>query len=182
MDARQEDGTPELWLPIPNWDGFYSASDLGRIRSESRVVLNRDGNSARVRGRVLTTRVEGAYEKVTLHRGTRRSNYSVHRLVLEAHVGPRPEGMVCCHGPGGSLDNRLLNLSWGTHHKNLGEDRLRDGTHSRGERNGGAVLQECEVLAIRADPRRTVDVAEDYGISCSTVRKIRRGESWAWLA
>ena len=181
MDARQEDGTPELWLPIPNWDGFYSASDLGRIRSENRVILNRDGSSSRFKGRVLTSRVEGAYEKVTLCRGTRRSNYTVHRLVLEAHVGLRPEGMVCCHGPGGSLDNRLANLSWGTHHKNLGEDRLRDGTHNRGERNGSSVLREREVLAIREDPRSTMRVAEDYGVSCDAVRRIRRRESWAWL-
>jgi hypothetical protein len=181
MDARQEEEAPELWLPIPGWDGFYYASDLGRIRSEARIVLRKNGRATRIREQILSSRVCGGYEKVTLCRGARRHNYAVHRLVLEAHVGPRPEGMVCCHGPGGSLDNRLVNLCWGTHRKNLGEDRLRDGTHNRGEKNGSSRLSEDAVRRIREDPRSSAEIAEEHGIARQTVRRIQRREAWAWL-
>jgi HNH endonuclease len=38
----------------------------------------------------------------------------VHKLVLEAFVGPAPEGMLCRHENDVKSDNNLKNLSWGT--------------------------------------------------------------------
>ena len=52
----------------------------------------------------------------------------VHRLVLEAFVGPRPEGMVARHLNGDPGDNRLENLAWGTQSEN-NYDKVRHGTH-----------------------------------------------------
>ena len=34
----------------------------------------------------------------------------VHRLVLEAFVGPNPPGLECCHNNGDPSDNRVENL------------------------------------------------------------------------
>lgn len=56
----------------------------------------------------------------------------VHRLVLEAFVGPKPEGAVTRHLNGDPTDNRLANLAYGTPAEN-GADMRRHGTsfHAR---------------------------------------------------
>ena len=33
----------ETWRPIPGWEGEYSISSAGRVRSEERKIVRRDG-------------------------------------------------------------------------------------------------------------------------------------------
>lgn len=42
----------------------------------------------------------------------------VHRLVLQAFVGPCPDGLECRHLNGDPTDNRVENLAWGTPSEN----------------------------------------------------------------
>jgi hypothetical protein len=49
----------------------------------------------------------------------RRVNCQVHRLILEAFVGPCPRGKEACHDPDPTPANcRLENLRWGTRTSN----------------------------------------------------------------
>jgi len=43
----------------------------------------------------------------------------VHRLVLEAFVGPCPDGMEACHLDSDKTNNRVSNLRWDTHLENM---------------------------------------------------------------
>ncbi len=52
----------------------------------------------------------------------------VHRLVLLAFKGPRPDGQYCRHLNGVPTDNRLANLAWGTKSENT-FDKVGHGTH-----------------------------------------------------
>jgi len=52
----------------------------------------------------------------------------VHRLVLEAFIGPAPKGTICCHNDGDPTNNRLENLRWDTHSSNT-RDAIRHGTY-----------------------------------------------------
>lgn len=111
----------ERWAPISGWEGLYSASDRGRIRSETRHVVSRWGGLKIVRSRILASGRSGSgYLHVTLAREGAAYRVSVHRLVLEAFVGPCPPGMECRHHPDNCrTNNRLENLSWGTHSQNM---------------------------------------------------------------
>lgn len=61
--------------------------------------------------------------------------YLVHRLVLEAFVGPCPPGMECRHFPDRDpTNNRLDNLSWATRKQNM-EDKASHGTNRKGVPN-----------------------------------------------
>lgn len=116
----------EAWRPIPDFHG-YEASDQGRIRSVDRYVTGSDGHRRLRRGKVLSPASDGLGR---LHvplpgRKTRR----VHRLVLEAFVGPCPDGMEACHANDRPSDNRLVNLRWDTRSENQ-RDSIRNGTHS----------------------------------------------------
>lgn len=51
---------------------------------------------------------------VKLRQGGQVKSRYVHQLVLEAFVGPRPEGLEACHWNDVSDDNRLDNLRWAT--------------------------------------------------------------------
>ena len=116
---------------MEGYEGLYSVSDLGRVRSECRVVHRSDGTTQRVRERILKPRPGGPlrnYLFVTLSRAGIQVSRKVHRLVLEAFVGPAPEGEEGCHGSGGSFDNRLANLRWGTRSENI-KDQVAAGTH-----------------------------------------------------
>jgi hypothetical protein len=47
---------------------------------------------------------------VNLVRGGVKKSRAVHRLVLEAFVGPCPPGYQCCHWDGVATNNRVENL------------------------------------------------------------------------
>jgi hypothetical protein len=75
------------------------------------------------------------YRNVSLRREGKSYNRYVHRLVLEAFVGPCPKGMQSRHFPDkDTSNNALTNLQWGTPKQNQ-DDRITHGTDGRGERH-----------------------------------------------
>lgn len=74
------------------------------------------------------------YVNLTPPEGGRYKTFRVHRLVLEAFVGPCPEGMECRHLNGVRNDNRLANLAWGTKEENYADCRAH-GSYSNKPRN-----------------------------------------------
>lgn len=120
----------ERWGEVPGYPGFYEVSDLGRVHSLDRVVVDRRSRR-RLQGRILkqgltSWRAPTRYWVVDLDKGNKTR---VHQLVLQVFGPPRPSPYhEPCHGPGGSLDNRWFNLSWGTRTEN-NFDTIRDGNH-----------------------------------------------------
>lgn len=117
---------PEIWKPIPGWEGSYEVSDHGRVRSVDRIVTTRTGVRKRYQGRVLAlTADRSGHLAVSLGRA---KDKAVHRLVLEAFIGPSTERQECCHNDGDPTNNNLSNLRWGSRSENQ-LDRVRHGTH-----------------------------------------------------
>lgn len=115
----------EVWLPVVGWESFYEVSSLGRVRSLPRPK----GHAGRPGGAILKPGVQtNGYLIVTLARPGKRLTRTVHRLVLETFVGPRPKGEETRHLDGNKLNNRLSNLTYGDHKSNM-EDVARHGTH-----------------------------------------------------
>lgn len=80
-------------------------------------------------GCLLKPHPTNGYQRVSLGNTQRY----VHRLVLEAFVGPCPPGKQCRHLNGDKADNKLTNLAWGTPSEN-NYDRVRHGTHPHTKR------------------------------------------------
>lgn len=107
----------EEFRDIPGFPG-YSVSSFGRVlsyrhRRQRELVQHLD-----TVGRFI----------VRLSRNGRGYTLRVHRLVLDAFVGPRPPGMVGCHRNDDASNNRLDNLYWGTPQENAA-DRRRNGMY-----------------------------------------------------
>lgn len=120
--------SPERWLPVVGWEGWYQVSDHGHPRSIDRTVQTSAG-PRRYRGRPLRVGTnQNGYRFVVLSRPGETVTAQVHTLVLTAFVGPRPTGMQGCHGPTGQGDNHLGNLRWDTPSEN-NYDLVRHGTH-----------------------------------------------------
>lgn len=126
---------------------------------------------------------------VNLSRGNRTRPRKVHRLVLEAFVGPCPIGMEGCHNDGVPEHNRLGNLRWDTHRENI-QDIFRIGRTTapknplRGSDHGGAVLEADDVRCIRAEPAfRGVGkmLARAFGVTDVTIGHIRSGRTWTHI-
>jgi DNA invertase Pin-like site-specific DNA recombinase len=101
-------------------------------------------------------------------------------MVLATFVGPCPVGMEACHNNGDPSDNRLSNLRWDTNAGNKA-DMVRHGTAPLGERNPLAALTDAEVRGMRqlmASGATQEAIAEAYGVSGTTVTRIKRSHGW----
>jgi hypothetical protein len=156
--APAQDLPGEKWRPVVGFDG-YDVSNMGRVRS--RRFTRREFAL-----RVLTPSPlsPSGHLRVFLTRDRRIPRY-VHRLVLEAFVGPPPfPGADGAHQNEKRSDNRLTNLSWETKRKN------------------GGPLSAVDVANIRervAAGERQADLAREYGVTkaaiCLIVSGKRRG-------
>jgi hypothetical protein len=108
------------WRPVVGHEGLYEVSDAGDVRSLPRP---------HTQGKVLKQMTDpGGYRRVSLSKGGSARPRLVHHLVLEAFVGPRPEGAQCLHGDDDPANNHLDNLSWGTQRQNNAQV-VRSGNH-----------------------------------------------------
>jgi hypothetical protein len=176
----ETDYTAEIWKTIPAAPD-YEASTFGRIRRSSTGISPK---SRVVVGRILKPRLSGrrmTYLCVNMTVAGRAKNYNVHRMVGETFLGaaPTPNAHIA-HRDGDSLNNAISNLRWATPSENE-RDKLRHGRDTRGTRNGVNKLTSVDVLAIRESTRPQSAVAAQFGVSQTTVSKIRRRMRWAWL-
>lgn len=158
------------YKPIPGFPG-YEAGDDGSI-----WTLKRGG-----RRRLSVREDEDGYLKAEVWVDGRRRNVGVHALVLMAFVGPRPAGMEAAHEDGNRQNNRPGNLRWKTPKANQG-DRVRHGTHCRGDRHPHRRLSEAEVTRLRGGTGETYkQAARRLGVSYNAVRQAIKGETWRHL-
>lgn len=123
------------------------------------------------------------YRQYCLYTDAVPTRIFAHTLLMTYFVKPRPENMECCHNDGNPLNNNLENLRWDTHANNLA-DRDKHGTLNKGKKNGGAILNETQVVEIRKklkEGKRGCDLALEYGVSRMVISSIKNKRKWAWL-
>lgn len=175
------DGMDEIWKPVYGYDGLYEVSSTGDVRSVDRIATHQMGGPLKLRGKKLSVHVNPkGYCTYALCRHGKLKTFAAHTLVLEAFVGPRPEGQEACHLDGNRQNPRLDNLRWDTRVENQ-RDRLVHGTDIRGEKHPKCKLTEEQVQSIRNDSRPIRVIGPEYGIHPATVTIIKKRRNWKWL-
>ena len=164
----------EAWMACPGWEGLYSVSSHGRVRSEQRIVKYACGKSQTVRQRVMSpAKKKSGHLSVMFYRGSCATRLHVHRLVATCFIGPQPSPLhEVAHNDGNPGNNSASNLRWSTRSENH-RDKVSHGTHNRGQRHPLARLSDAQVADIRASGLSNADVALAYSVTAKHVWAIR---------
>lgn len=124
----------EKWKPIPGYEGFYEASDMGRIRSVAHYIKHPRNNSMPliVKGKIRKPRYDkNGYAILNMTKDGKTKTNKVHRMVAMAFI-PNPDNYhQIDHINGKVYDNRIENLRWCTTQQNT---KYRDEKYQIGER------------------------------------------------
>lgn len=163
---------------IPGFPG-YAVTDSGEVWSCLSTGVTNKYVPWKQRCCHPSGRAGREYLHVVFARDRKQHTIHVHKLVLLAFVGPRPEGCEARHMNGNRFDNRVCNLQWGTKQENS-DDKRRHGTLQCGARNGQAKLSPSQVAEIRSlRPNMTIAaIATRFAVSVSQVKRILYRKSW----
>lgn len=174
----------EVWVAIEGFDG-YEVSNAGNVRSW--LSKNGRGRARSPHALAALPFADSEYLRVSLRSGGVAFTKRVHRLVLEAFVGPCPEGLEGCHGDGNAANNRIENLRWGTKNSNA-QDRIDHGRQVRGEAVGISALTDAQVAEIReriaAGQWRRGDgrhYSRKFGVGDSAISSVKHNQTWSHI-
>ena len=117
----------EIWVDIPNYEGYYQVSSIGRVKSLSRKVERNGNKTYNVKERILKPSKAGrGYLMVNLYKDGARRFSKVHQLVAMAFLNHNPCGynLVVNHKNFNRLDNRLENIEVVTMRENTNKKHL----------------------------------------------------------
>ena len=98
----------EIFVPIKGYEGLYSVSNMGRIKSEKKNIFKK--SKIDKHGRLCIHLCNNGIKK----------DFFIHRLVAEHFVEGQTEEKNCvCHINGIKTDNRASNLKWRNSYANF---------------------------------------------------------------
>lgn len=180
----------EIWKSIPGFEGYYEASNFGRIRSLDRYVQleGQYGRYTRFKpGKIMTPKFDGRgmYLQVVLSKNGNHRKHLVHRLIAFTFIENPYNLPEVNHIDEDKTNNCVSNLEWCDHkyNNNYGSKA----TASRGQKNSQNKFSEDVIKEIRrihkpGDPEfGTMGLSKKFGISPPHVSAIIHGKRWGWL-
>ena len=110
----------EIWKDIPNYEGYYQVSNLGRVNSLKNNKTKKD--------KLLKIRIgHDGYFDVGLSKEGVQKKYKVHQLVAMAFLNHKPNKFekVVNHKNFDKLDNRLDNLEIVSNRENCNKKHIK---------------------------------------------------------
>lgn len=182
----------EIFKIIPFTNGFYSVSNYGRVRSNTRIITKTNGIKYTCKEKMLkiaTTKAVGntSYNQVVLVVDLKPKTYTIHRLVALTFLDNPYNLNEVNHKDGNGLNNCVSNLEWCTHSYNVKHsfDVLKVQPRT-GILNGMAKLKEDDIRYIRKTASEKgryygrKELAKQFNVSEGTIKEIvtRRKNRW----
>ncbi len=173
----------ENWKDIVGYIG-YQISDIGNVRSfwrrtgDGGDTFNNWEWKITDKSKLLSIgKNRGGYHMVRLQKSQGVQKFvTVHKLMLESFVGPRPSPKHhAAHIDDDKDNNALENLEWATSKKNL-QDRFKN--------HGGEKLTKADIPKIRSmlnDGMTQTAVAIHFGVDQSHISRIKSSLCWHYI-
>ena len=101
----------EIFLDIPEYEGYYQASNLGNIKRLAGGLIKND--------RIMKPINNGfGYFSVPLCKNGVKKRFYIHRLVALSFFGVAKDGMEVNHIDGDKSNNKIINLEWASRSEN----------------------------------------------------------------
>ena len=122
----------EKWKDVPNYEGFYQVSDLGRVKSLP-MLKNSSRNTQKTfltNEKILKKSLSKNYLTVALYSDGKAKSFLVHQLIAITFLKHNPNRKIICvdHINNIKTDNRLINLQLLSPRKN----RIKDSSNKTG--------------------------------------------------
>lgn len=107
----------EEWRDIPELEGLYQASNLGRIKSVKRIAKKEYRNNRIVKEKIMNgSKNEDGYLKVHITNKEKNINkvLFIHRLIAKTFISNPNNLPQINHKDGNKLNNCITNLEWCT--------------------------------------------------------------------
>ena len=103
----------EIWKDVPDSDGYYQVSNLGRVKGLRRMIEDYNGRKLRVLPEyVCKPQINSGYYQIYVDYKGKRIDKAIHRLVASAFI-PNPDNLPeVNHIDGNKLNNTATNLEW----------------------------------------------------------------------
>ena len=170
------DDQVEIWREIPGYEGFYSVSNTGKIKS----LRTRTNSKAGACLKIET--IWSGYNRVHLVKGGRSKKFSVHRLVASVFLSEYTELLEVNHIDGDKSNNHVTNLEMCTSSQNK-KHAFKIGARTQtGSRNSMHKLTEDSVREIKliyaGGDVTQKDIAKQFGVTRASIGCVIQGRSW----
>ena len=111
----------ERWVVAPGFDGYYEVSDIGRVRSLDRIVVDKGGRRKRFLKGAIMQPHKDKYGYLIVHfryKGEDYPNIKLHRLVAKAFIPNDDNLPYINHKDFDRSNNKVSNLEWCTAQQN----------------------------------------------------------------
>lgn len=174
----------EIWKPIKGFEERYEVSNLGCIRSVSKMITYRNGAKRFWKGQALKQYPDkDGYLKVVLAREGKQFNKCVHRLVAEAFLENPNHLPMVNHKDECKSNNQVENLEWCTAQYNCLYSNV---PQKMTETTKVAVLQMTRNFEVIKQWESMSEAGRELGISFKHISRCVRGErptagGYRWL-
>lgn len=173
----------EIWKDIEGYEGLYEISNLGRVKSLSKM-----SGSCMRKEKILNSKnrlTKDGYARVNLYKEGKGKDFRVCRLVATHFIDNPDNKPTVNHINGIKTDDCVENLEWATLNENMKhayDTQLKKGM--KGETNSQSKLTTEQVETIRKRYKRysktdgTVAIARDYNVTPRAINQIVNNKSY----
>lgn len=181
----------EIWKDIPNYEGLYQASNLGRIRSLLREWKQKHysgiNSHYKKEGKIMKLRERNGngYLYVALTKNKKQKKYLVHRIIAKTFLKRKESENYINHLDCNKKNNRIDNLEWCTQSHNIKyayDNKTKIPPHMRKikrmDLNNNYI---DEFISIQEAGRQTKIKASNIGKCCRGKRNHAGGYKWQYI-
>lgn len=168
----------EIWKDIPGFEGYYQASNLGRIKSLGTI------SKYKPKERILKqTKSKSGYMRLHIgHAGTRKT-WFVHRIIAITFIHNPDNKPEVNHIDGDKTNNTVPNLEWCT-----AKENVRHSFDKLGKRPYNCKSVRCVETGVVYNS--AAEAGRQLGLNCMHIAGCCRGDygrhqvkgtHWEWL-